>query len=146
MLSNRKNRNKMNVKEQERQRIIDSFDVYDVPLYFRELTIQALNSTDWDWFNEMDGCSCAPNYWPTRFNPPCLVHDYLWRTGRGGIISDKIFLKHMKIYSMPKFQRVFRFVAVRVGWLLFYKWKHKFNKNIRILEKTTVNILKEWKN
>lgn len=130
----------------ERQRILNSFDVYDVPDQFKELIEKALNSTDWDWFNDMDGCTFVPNYWKTKFHPACLVHDYYWRTGRGGYWSDRIFLELMRIYSLPKWQRTFRFVAVRVGWLSFYKWKHKRKGNFRKLDTLTKLIINKWRN
>jgi hypothetical protein len=51
----------------ERNRIIKSFDVYDVPDIYRDLIKLAIESNHWDWFNDMDGCSFVPNYWKTKF-------------------------------------------------------------------------------
>ena len=130
----------------ERNRIIKSFDVYDVPDIYRDLIKLAIESNHWDWFNDMDGCSFVPDYWKTKFYPPCLVHDYHWRTGRGGYWSDRIFLELMEIYSLPKWQRNLRFVMVRVGWFGFYKWKHKMKGNFRKFDTITKIIINKWKN
>ena len=132
-------------REREKQRIIDSFGVYDVPNEYIVLIQRAIDSNEWDWFLDMDGCSFVPNYWPTKFHPACLVHDYYWRTGRGGYWSDRIFLELMEIYSMPKFKRTKRFVGVRVGWFLYFKWKHLINGNIRKLDVITKTIINKWK-
>jgi hypothetical protein len=132
-------------KNREEKRILDSFGVYDVPDDYKILIQNAINSEEWDWFKDCDGCSLTWNYWPTKFSPPCLVHDYHWRTGRGGYWSDKIFLELMKIYSIPRWQRTFRFSLVRVGWFLYFKRKHKKNDNIRKLDTQTKTIINKWK-
>ena len=132
-------------RQKEKQRIIDSFIVFDVPLIYQELILFTIESKDWDWFEDMDGCSCVADYWPTKYNPACLVHDYYWRTGRGGYWSDKIFLELMKIYAMPKRKRLFRFSMVRFGWFGFFKWKHIINGNIRKLDDITKTIINKWR-
>lgn len=31
------------------------------------------------------GCTCVSEmYWPTKYFPPCLRHDFDWQTGNGG--------------------------------------------------------------
>ena len=132
-------------RKRENKRIIDSFGVYDVPDEFIDLIQLAMNSKDWDWFRDSDGCTLAPNYWPTNFHPACLVHDYHWRTGRGGYWSDRIFLELMKIYSIPKWQRLTRFALVRFGWFAFFKWKHLFKGNFRKFDIITKIIINKWK-
>lgn len=118
-------------KETEKQRILDSFKVYGPPPVFKALIMEALESKEWDWFTDMDGCTGVADYWPTRFHPACLVHDFHWRIGRGGEVSDLIFKDLMEIYSMAKSKATLRFLGVRMAWIFVYKWKHFFDRNIK---------------
>lgn len=117
-------------RQQEKQRILESFEVYEVPDYVQYVIIEAIDSQDWNWI-EMDGCTAVPDYWPTRYNPACLVHDFMWATGRGGAKSDYIFKRLSMIYGMPSGQSTRRYIGVRIFWFLAYKWKHLFNGNKR---------------
>jgi len=126
----RKDGYKMN-KTIEQQRILDSFSVYSVPIIFKDLINEALNSNEWDWFKDCDGCTLVADYWTTKYHPACLVHDFLWVTGRGGKVSDLIFKDLSVIYGMPKYQAKFRFFAVRLGWVLYYKKHHAKKNNFR---------------
>lgn len=116
-------------KQREYNRIITSFKVYNIPPIAQRVILESINLKEWDWFKDCDGCTLVHNYWPTKFHPSCTTHDGHWRTGRGGYISDVIFRYLNQLYGFPKRKARRRFIAVRIAWLAFYKWKHLINKN-----------------
>jgi len=78
----------------ERRRIEESFDVFSVPADIQALIVEALDSPAWDWFRDCDGCTAVSEvYWPTIYFPPCLRHDFDWRTGRGGWEANRRFYR-----------------------------------------------------
>lgn len=104
----------------QRERIIASLDVFNVSLRGRKYVMEALDSKEWNWQEDCDGCTFISENWEGIY-PPCLVHDYMWITGRGGYQSDLIFLDLMLEYKLPKLKAYFRFFAVRLAWVLYYK-------------------------
>lgn len=69
-----------------------------------------------------------------------FLHDAMWRTGAGGKESDLIMLKlHQKMYGKTWSGR-FDYLAVRVGWIAFFKRKHKRKKNVRKLSKNEIDL------
>ena len=55
----------------EYKRIIESFDLLNVPAGVRVLVREALDSPRWDWFKDCDGCTgVSEMYWPTIYFPP----------------------------------------------------------------------------
>ena len=44
-------------RERERNRVIESFDVFSVPEDIQALIREALDSAHWDWFRDCDGCT-----------------------------------------------------------------------------------------
>ena len=130
-------------RSMERNRILESFSIFSLPVCFQNLIIELLNSNEWDWFKDVDGCTAVADYWPSKYNPACTVHDGLWITGRGGIESDKIFRQLMLFYGMPKGHAQRRYIGVRVAWIFVYKWKHKSKGNKRPLTATMRDCI-EW--
>jgi hypothetical protein len=79
-------------RETERRRIMESFEVLNIPADVQALVVEALDSDKWDWFRDCDGCTCVSEmYWPTKFFPPCLRHDFDWQTGQGGWAANARF-------------------------------------------------------
>ena len=112
----------------ERERIIKSFEEYLIPPEDADVIMTAMSSQDWDWYTDTDGCTAVSNLWPTKYSPPCLVHDWMWQTGRGGAVSDAIFLQLMLDYGVPKFVAYSRYIGVRITWVVWYKWRYKTNR------------------
>lgn len=119
----------MNDPLYQRRKIIESFELYNVPEILQNVILEALNSSEWDWFHDCDGCTMVADYWPSKFHPACLVHDFYWVTGRGGKEADLIFKEIMKAYALPPSLYIRRYIGVRVGWFAFYKWKHLVKGN-----------------
>jgi hypothetical protein len=107
----------------ERNRIIESFDVLSIPKDVQALIREALDSRDWDWFEDCDGCTAVSEmYWPTKYFPPCLRHDFDWATGRGGWDANVRFYRIQRAYRMSALQSGIRFIGVTVSWFAWCKW------------------------
>lgn len=93
-----------------------------------DLIDEAFENKKWDPVNDYDGCTLVQDcYHPSL---ACFIHDYLWKCGFGGLLSDKIYKYIMNLEGMHKYRITRRWLAVRFVWLILYKWKHLFNKNI----------------
>ena len=108
----------------EYQRIMHSFEFLNIPASVRVLVREALDSPDWDWFKDCDGCTAVSEvYWPTKYFPPCLRHDFDWATGRGGLEANIRFYKIQRAYRMSALQSGIRFVGVTASWFAWFKWR-----------------------
>jgi len=107
----------------ERERIVLSFDVLNIPENLRKDILEALDSKKWDWYTECDGCTAVSEaYWPTKYFPPCLRHDFDYATGRGGIAASIRFYNLQRAYGMSRTRSGVRAAAVTVVWYGLYKW------------------------
>ena len=108
----------------ERHRIIESFEVLSVPEDIQTLIREALDSDQWDWFRDCDGCTAVSEiYWPTIYFPPCLRHDFDWQTGQGGWASNMRFYRIQRAYGVSAMRAGLRVTGVtlaRYGWM---KWR-----------------------
>ncbi|PCI96657.1 MAG: hypothetical protein COB15_09725 [Flavobacteriales bacterium] len=98
------------------------------PKWVFPLLDEALTSDLWDPVKDFDGCSVVQD----QFHPclACFIHDYLWKCGMGGLGSDKIFYFLMLLDGTKKFKAQRRWLAVRIGWLGYYKWGHFRKRNV----------------
>ena len=111
-------------RQTEYARIIESFDVLNVPKDIRGLIREALDSDKWDWFRDCDGCTgVSEMYWPTIYFPPCLRHDFDWQTGRGGLQSNVRFYRIQRAYGVSAFRAGVRMAGVTVAWFGWAKWR-----------------------
>jgi len=74
----------------------------------------------WDPMKDFNGCNLVQD--PLHPFYPCLKHDYDWIVGVGGIESDRRFYENLKKSGMLSFKARVWFLAVRLGWMLYYKW------------------------
>ncbi len=113
-------------RETERRRIEKSFTVFDLSARQRELITEALDSNEWDWFRDCDGCTGVSQiYWPTIYFPPCLRHDFDWIMGNGGLAGSKIFYELQRAYGMTRFRSGLRSGAVTVVWYAWARWAQR---------------------
>ena len=111
-------------RETERRRILDSFDVLDIPAGLREQVAEALDSKAWDWFEECDGCTAVSEiYWPTIYFPPCLRHDFDCVRGQGGWEASKRFYQLQRAYGVERVRSGIRAGAVTLAWYAWLKWR-----------------------
>ena len=111
----------------EYRRIIESFDVLNVPADIQALIREALDSDKWDWFTDCDGCTGVSDvYWPTIYFPPCLRHDFDWGTGNGGWDANVRFYRTQCAYGMGSVRAGVRFLGVTISWFAWFKWRAMF--------------------
>ena len=109
----------------ERRRIEASFRLFDVPEWARVLVREAMDDPRWDWYLDCDGCTAVSEaYWPTKYFPPCLRHDFDWYVGNPVWPANLRFYRLQRLYRMTRFRAGLRFVGVTFGWYAWFKWKH----------------------
>jgi hypothetical protein len=108
----------------EYHRVIDSFDVFSIPARMRAEIREALDSPLWDWFKDCDGCTCVSEvYWPTKYFPPCLRHDFDCATGHNGLQASRRFYRIQRAYRMGRLHAGLRFLGVTAAWYVWLKWR-----------------------
>ena len=110
-------------RQREYRRIIDSFEVLDIPEDMRVEIREALDSDKWDWFRDCDGCTCVSEvYWPTIYFPPCLRHDFDCATGHNGMQTSLRFYRIQRAYGVDPVRSGIRAAGVTVAWYAWLKW------------------------
>jgi hypothetical protein len=89
---------------------------------------EAMTSNLWNPTMDYDGCSFVQDVYHPCVS--CFIHDYLWRTGQGGKKSDEIFYYLMLEEGIYKNRAKRRWLAVRIGWVFYYKWIHIKKRNL----------------
>lgn len=113
------------LKAHERERIVDSFSVLDIGEREQAEILEALNSDKWDWYKQCDGCTCVSEaYWPNKYFPPCLRHDFDFLTSNKGIEANNRFYRISKAYGMPRVRAAVRWLGVTAGWFTWFKWRN----------------------
>ena len=108
----------------ERHRILESFDVLNVPAGIQAEILEALDSPRWDWFRDCDGCTCVSEiYWPTKYFPPCLRHDFDCQTRNGGWQASMRFYRIQRAYGMSAVRAGVRAAGVTLAWYAWLKWR-----------------------
>lgn len=111
-------------RRRERDRIVRSFDVFSVPQDIRAEIIEALDSKRWDWFKDCDGCTCVTEiFWPTKYFPPCVRHDYDCRIGTSGPVASARFYRIQRAYGVGRVRASGRCMGVFVAWYAWFKWR-----------------------
>ena len=117
--------NKCGTREQERARIVDSFDVFGIGQRERAEILEALDSAKWDWYRDCDGCTLVSEvYWPNKYFPPCLRHDYDFLTSGDGLAANARFYRIMRAYGMTRTRAAVRWLGVTLGWVGWFKWRN----------------------
>lgn len=77
----------------------------------------------WEPSDDFNGCNLVED--PLQPFFPCFEHDYDWVVLDGGIDSDKKFFNSLRRYGMDSFKAWSWYAGVRLGWIFYYKRKHK---------------------
>jgi hypothetical protein len=72
---------------------------------------------------DFNGCNLVQDIYHPFY--PCLKHDFDWIVGEGGLKADQTFYNNLKKSGMLTIKAKIWFFGVRLGWLLWYKWKKK---------------------
>jgi len=122
-------------RESEYRRILKSFDVFGLSTEHRTLIREALDSNEWDWFQDCDGCTAVSElHWPTKYFPPCLRHDFDCIRGNGDPSSPKgyaetgwgasrRFYALQRAYGVPVWRAALRTGAVTAFWYAWRRWR-----------------------
>lgn len=112
-------------RDAEYLRITRSFDVFSVPDGVAREILEALHSPKWDWYRDCDGCTCVTEvFWPTKYFPPCVRHDYDCRMGVPGTESSARFFRIQRAYGMSATRAGLRTAGVFVAWYAWFKWRY----------------------
>jgi hypothetical protein len=79
----------------------------------------------WDPSKDFNGCNVVQDHYHPFL--PCFIHDYRWVVEEGGLASDREFYWNLIKCGVNKTIAILYFEGVRLGWVLFFKWKKKFN-------------------
>ena len=113
-------------RQSERARIEKSFDVFGLSDEQRAWVVEALDSDEWDWFRDCDGCTGVSElHWPTKYFPPCVRHDYDWMRGDAGWLAVRRFYFLQRAYCVPRWRALLRTAAVMVAWYSWGRWRKK---------------------
>ena len=93
---------------------------------WKDLIDEAFQSEFWNVIYDFNGCTLVQDMFHPC--PACFVHDYMWISGHGGYISDRIFFNLMISEGMSKSKATRRWFAVRVGWYFSFMWKYILQK------------------
>ncbi len=116
-------RGKVGSREEERARIVESFGVFSLGDRERTEILEALDSGLWDWYADCDGCTLVSEvYWPNKYFPPCLRHDFDFQTGKDGLSSNARFYRLQRVYGMTRVRASIRWIGVTAAWFGWYKW------------------------
>lgn len=130
-----------------RHTLIDHIHRLKLESKLTELWIDIVNeahlSDQWNMIEDYNGCSIVQDMFHPC--PACFVHDYMWISGRGGKVSDRIFYHLMIAEGMRKSKAWRRWLAVRVGWIFFYQWKYIIKRKWMNPTKAMLNLNKYFK-
>lgn len=140
----------------ERDRLIVSFVVYDIPTPIQTDILEA-----YDYYQEnptlFDGSTGAKENWVSKYEPPSMRHDLDYQTYggtyKGRLYADLKFLDYKKRYQTSAIWRNIQYYAVRWGGFYFQltNWvkgntkELPFEKEVLINNKrTTIQQIIEW--
>lgn len=140
----------------ERDRLILSFPIFDIPMDFQKDILEA-----YDYYKskpkEFDGSTGAKEQWSTIYEPAPMRHDRDYQlyggTYKGRLYSDLKFLKIKKMYKTSSIWRNAQYFAVRWGgfYFQFKNWIKgntldvPLNKKILIpTNRSTIQSVIEW--
>jgi hypothetical protein len=110
----------------ERSRIVASFEVFNLPELERREILEALDSDKWDWYTECDGCTAVSEvYWPNKYFPPCLRHDFDFVTSKEGVAANARFYRMQRAYGMNRVRAGIRWTGVTLAWFAWFKWRNR---------------------
>ena len=130
-------------KEQIITALEDSCKRVNAPAWVSEILDEAVTSELWNWKEEYDGCTAVQD--PFHPYPPCFIHDFMFRTGRGGKDSAKIFKHTQIIFGAKKINATMRAFATSVAWVVYYKWAYRRKGCVRPLTKGMVKAVEACK-
>ena len=99
---------------------------------------EAFESKYWNPIKDYNGCTIVQD--TKHPSMACLCHDYMWISGHGGFVADRIFYELMIAQGVGKGRAVRRWLMVRLGWYLFYMWKYILKRKFMKPTKAMIDI------
>jgi len=104
------------------------------------IELALLDDKTWDPVKDYDGCTLVQDMYHPCLS--CFIHDYLWSAGQGGKNADSLFLWLMKKEGLNHAKAHRRYVAVRIYWVCWSKWKHLGKRNVNLYSSEFEAVLK----
>lgn len=98
---------------------------YNEHFKIKMLLLEAVDSNKWNALKDYNGCTLVQD--DSQPSIACFIHDYCWISGMGGKIADNVFYNVMLSTGVKRAKAKRRFIGVRIGWALYFKWKYVFN-------------------
>jgi hypothetical protein len=108
--------------------LINLANKFNLGIEIKSLVSKALTDTVWAPLLEYDGCTLVQDTYHPCLS--CFLHDYLWTTGQGGKDADDLFKYLMLHEGLPLGKVKRRYLAVRLYWLFYAKWKNLIKRNL----------------
>jgi len=103
-------------------------NTFNLSKEFKALIEEALMDPRWDPLKDYDGCTLVQDMYHPCLS--CFLHDWLWFTGQGGRQADQLFKYLMKAEGLKPGKIRRRYLAVRLYWLFYAKWKNLGKRNV----------------
>jgi hypothetical protein len=108
------------------------------------IELALLDSKTWDPTKDYDGCTLVQDMYHPCLS--CFLHDYLMLAGQGGKDADKLFKFVMEAEGLKPGKIRRRWLAVRLYWLFWSKWKHLRKRNVNPYSEEFQAVLKYIEN
>lgn len=108
-----------------------------------KLIDDAFRSERWDVLKQYNGCTMLQDH--LHPDPACFIHDFMWITGHGGAVSDRIFYNCMISEGMNGGKSWRRWLGVRIGWLCYFQWKYMKNRTLVPISKNMIEFDNHFK-
>ena len=86
-----------------------------------ELLEKAVYDDKWNPSEQYNGCNVVQDDLHPFF--PCFIHDWRWITNQNTKEADYEFYYHLKQMGYTEAKARLYYIAVRLGWIFYYKWK-----------------------
>lgn len=124
---------KLHTNEELKEILLRSLSRIKCDLEFKkhwsDLIVEAFESEYWNPVKDFNGCTIVQD--ERHPSPSCFVHDYMWITGHGGVMSDRIFKACMYAQGMKRSKANIRWFLVRVGWIFGFYWKYISKRTLK---------------
>jgi hypothetical protein len=124
--------------EKLKELLISNAAAINSPTWVLLLIEEAFNNSLWNPVLDFDGCTLVQDV--LHPSPACFIHDFLWRCGYGGPISDEIVFDIWILEGLNVRKARRRWLGVRCAWIMFYKWRNLLVSN-RVKIETSVGLV-----
>lgn len=94
-----------------------SFKVFDVPMRYRLIILEAFESENWDFYFNSDGLTFFNTSWSNEFHPVFVWHDYAIQNREylRGSKNEKAYIRDTNL-TLKKLMEIYNFNSFKT-WL-----------------------------